>query len=425
MRIKKSTSILLILFLGLNIITTPVSLHGQEFAPTLPEKVGLSSPRLDRIGNMIEEHVKNDELSGGVALVSRKGKIAYHKAFGWASIEENKSMETNTIFRIASMTKLITSVGVMILFEEDHFSLNDPVQNYIPEMERFRVAVPPGQKDDKNSETVPLDRPITIRDLLRHTSGLSYGFGFNHVDSLYSAAGEKLFSGDMNHFINHLTKLPLATQPGTMWEYSYSTDVLGRLIEIVSGQTLDKFLRDRIFVPLRMVDTDYVISDEKLGRFANRYRWDDKKLKLAGSAEDSFFRKKRAMYSGGGGLISTALDYSRFLQMLLNGGQLDSAFILSPTTVHHMTSDHLTGIDHHWLTQGHGFGLGAAVITHPSEDGELASPGTYYWAGIYNTFFFVDPKEEMIGILMTQMSPFVIHNLDVRFRKLCLTSIID
>ena len=236
---------------------------------------------------------------------------------------------------------------------------------------------------------------------------------------------EELTKSDLKHFIEKLTDLPLASQPGTQWEYSYSTDVLGYLIEVVTGQSLAIFLRTHIFTPLDMKDTDFWVPKDKMHRLPNLYTADENGLALDEAAEKSRFLKRPKMLSGGGGLVSTASDYCRFLQMLLNQGELDGTRIMSRKTIQLMLSNHLWDIDKNWLSPGVTFGLGPAIVQDLEQYGELGSPGLFFWAGIYNTFFFVDPVEEMIGILMTQMNPFVLHNLDKRFRKLCLQAIVD
>ena len=392
-----------------------------------PGDVGLSSKRIEKIDKMIKTHIKNGELPGAVTLIARHGKIAHFRAFGQMDMENDLPMERNTIFRIASMTKAITSAAVMILYEEDHFDLNDPVSKYIPEMKNMKVVK--YSKDGKPIvsplQTVVPEREMTIRDLLRHTSGIIYGLGDSELDKLYQSEGLSVKAMVLADFIKKLTDLPLAFHPGEKWEYSYSTDVLGYLVEVISGKTLDKFFVDRIFKPLKMDDTGFYVPGLKVNRLSNVYRYNNKKLHLAEVASSSSFTQPPKGCSGGGGLVSTASDYARFLQMLLNYGKLDGKRILSRKTVELMTCDHLVKISNNWLADGVGFGLGFAILNDIGANGDLGSPGMYWWAGIFNTYFFVDPKEEMIGILMTQMQPFVHIDLLDRFRRLCIQSIDD
>lgn len=400
------------------------SVYSQNLPISSPEEAGLSSERLKRIKRALMTHIDKDELAGAVVLVARNGKVAYFKAFGKMNIEENKSMRKDAIFRIASMTKLVTSAAVMVLYENGNFMLNDPVKKYIPEFGNFKVAVPVKRRGNF-LKTVPLEKDITIRDLLRHTSGISYGMDFNHVDKLYNEMLPKIWKGSLADFVGRLPELPLAYQPGTKWEYSLSTDVLGYLIEVISGNKFDEFLKKNIFKPLKMKDTDFYITKSKLKRFTNVYQYTDNGLMLIEDAVRSRFKNKPEVLSGGGGLLTTTVDYARFLQMLLNGGELEGKRILSRKTIELMFTDHLAGIDNNWLNDGVGFGLGIAVLKNPGKFGDLGSKGTVWWSGTYNTFFFIDPIEKMFGLLMTQMSSFVLHNLGDRFRVMCLQAVID
>jgi len=382
----------------------------------------MSGQRLERLGLMVKRLVEDRQLAGAVILVARKGRTVYHEAIGLADLEKSAPMEKDAVFRIASMTKLATSVGALMLYEEDRFRLNQPASEYIPELERFQVAVP---RASGGFDLVKPSRKITIRDLFRHTSGISYGFGLNHVDELYSKAGPELHAGDTRHLVDRLTRLPLAWQPGTRWEYSYSTDVLGHLVEILSGQRLDAYLAERVFGPLGMEDSGFFVPPEKNHRLPSTYKLTERGLELeeAGSASRFLAPPQRA--SGGGGMISTASDYARLLQMILNGGELDGRRLLGRKTVELMLANHLAGIDTNWLDPGVGFGLGPAVIVDVPRLGESASPGTFFWAGIYNTYFFGDPREELLGILMTQTSPFPLHDLGTRLRTMTLQALSD
>ncbi|MCK5148049.1 beta-lactamase family protein [bacterium] len=410
-------------FIGLICLTLSTNLQAQGLPTAKPSSIGMDKQRLKRIDKMLLNHINKKELAGAVALVGRHGKTAYFKSFGHMNIEANIPMRDDAIFRIASMTKLITTVGFMILYEEDFFNLNDPVSNFIPELKSCKVAVP--RQDGSGLDYLPQKHEMTIRDLLRHTSGLTYAFGYNHIDSLITRAGPNMYSGDLSNFILELIKLPLAWQPGTKWEYGYSTDIIGYLIEYFSGMTLDNFIDDKILHPLKMLDTGFWVDQHDILRLPNLYKAEKGRLILSERATKSRFLKKPAILSGGGGLTSTASDYARFLQMLLNEGILEGNRILGSKTVELMFANHLNGIDHNWLTKGTGFGLGMAIVEDIGINGEIGSVGTGSWAGIYNTFFFIDPKEHMFGILMTQTSPFELYNLSIRFKKSSMQSIIN
>jgi CubicO group peptidase (beta-lactamase class C family) len=416
------------------------TIFSEELSIESPEKVGLSITRLDRIDSIIRHHIKSGELAGAVTLIARRGSIAYFKSFGKLDLESGSDMPRDAIFRIASMSKIFTSTAVMMLYEEGHFSLADPVSKYIPGFKNMKVAVWPNN-DLSTKEPIklePANREITIRDLLRHTAGFTYSVYYPQLDELYYKAGlnvalPKPWPGTLQEFIKAISKLPLAFQPGSNWEYSYATDILGYLIEVTSGLPLDRFLKERIFEPLGLRDAGFILPGEKLTRFPNIYRFTDGKLKLVESAVTSEFRKPPRALSGGGGwtengyggLICTAMDYAKILQMLLNGGKLNEKRLLSRKTVELMFCNHLVDIPRGWLPPGVGFGLTSAVLEKVEKFGELGTPGQMWWAGSCNTYFFLDPKEEMFGILMTQMYPFGYLDLMERFRVLSLQAIDD
>lgn len=385
-----------------------------------PESVGLSSGRLDRIRPVMNRHVAEKRIPGAAGLIARQGKIAYQEAFGMADVEAGRPMRMDTIHRIYSMTKPITSVALMMLFEEGKFQLNDPVAKYLPEFAKMQVAVE--EKDPQTGKpvmkTVPARRPITVRDLLRHTAGLTYGvFGDTVVDREYRKA-RILSQLNLADFVRDLAAIPLQYEPGTRWHYSVSVDVQGRLIEVLSGMPFDRFLQERIFTPLEMNDTAFVVPAGKKDRFARLYTI-TKEGKLAASPTcssrqecfDAFpnavpdFLSSMGMLSGGGGLTSTAYDYLNFCQMLLDQGVYKGKRLLGRKTVQLMSSDHLGSIP--GMGPGTGFGLGFAVSKAPGEAGVMGSPGEFNWGGAAGTKFWIDPQEQLIGIFMIQILP---HN---------------
>lgn len=358
-------------------------------------------------------------------MIVRRGRVAHFESFGEMDIEAARPMRKDTIFRIASMTKMITTVAAIMLYEEGRFTLHDPVSKYVPEFRDLKVAV------DSNLTTVSAKREITIRDLMRHTSGITYASGSRVVDPLYRKAGLRSWDKSLAEFVKVLAKIPLAFHPGEDWEYSLSTDVLGYLIEVISGMPLDEFFKERIFDPLNMRDTGFVVVEDKLDRLASVYEFRDGKLNLLESAQDTPLRRRPPAFSGGGGwaslgsdggLVSTAEDYMRLLQMLLNGGTMGGKRLLSPKSVELMMTDHLNGIPT-WLEEGVGFGLGFAVLMDPGAFGELGSEGMVWWAGSDNTYFWIDRREQMIGLVMTQIRPFGHLDLMSRFQQLALQAI--
>jgi len=384
-----------------------------------PEQVGFSSTRLDRIDKVLDGFVAEGTLGGAVTLIYRKGAVVHHAAFG--RLNEQQAMRDDAVFAIASMTKPITSAAVLMLYEEGRFILDDPVAGFLPGFKNLAVWDRSTQTDGAPA-TVPLAREMTIRDLLRHTSGLAYeadGAVGVMIDRLLDDPDEPNES-----FVAKVAAIPLVHQPGTVWKYGPSTDVLGHLVEVVSGQPLGVFLSERLFSPLGMVDTGFFIPPSKRNRFAGLFVADEN------SQVQHHRRPTRDAYesppqgpSGGGGLVSTAADYGRFLRMILNGGTFEGRRYLSRTTVDMMTTDHCKGLG--GLRPGQGFGLGFRVRTELGANGVPGSIGEISWAGIYNTFFWVDPREELIGILMTQTSPYGHLALRERFKSLVYQAIID
>ena len=385
----------------------------QGLPRATPEEVGLSSARLQRVGEVFQAYADEGRLAGAVGMAIRHGKVVYEEAWGMRDVAARDRLETSDIFRIYSMTKPVTSVAVMMLYEEGEFFLDDPVGRYLPELASLPVAVLDQARGPDSIPTVRANRPMTIRDLLRHTSGLTYGiFSNTAVDQAYREGGVN-GAATLADMVTALGEVPLMFQPGTRWNYSVSTDVLGRLVEVVSGQSFDVFLRERIFQPLRMNDTGFHVPAAKHDRFSRIYGHAGTGAQRTLELGDTVgFLSPPTNFSGGGGLVSTAQDYARFAQMLLNGGELDGARILSPATIELMTTDHLHDDGASFLAEGWGFGLGFTVKNQPALDGLPDSAGTYYWFGVAGTSFWIDPAQDLIGIFMVQINP----NRDVNFR---------
>ena len=384
--------------------------QGQRLPSAIPEDVGMSSERLVKIDEFIERHLEANHFAGAVTLVARHGQVVQFEAYGMQDIEAAVPMSKDSIFRFFSMTKPITSVAVMMLFEEGRFLLNDPVSKYLPEFKGLEVSVE--EIDEATGEnlvtTVPANREISIRDLLRHTSGLAYGFwGKSAVDKMYLEKGILSKDETLEDTVAKLGTIPLKHQPGSVWEYSVSTDVLGRFVEVVSGQRFDEFLEDRILSPLGMKDTGFFVPPEKTGRLTTAYTPNEENTAISpqnpGRSRD--YTKEPTYFSGGGGLVSTATDYLRFAQMLLNGGELDEVRILSPETVELMSRNHLGDIPMWGGAGNYGFGLGFLVYPDRGDSGSILSDGSFGWGGMAHTTFWVDPQEELIGIFLVQILP--------------------
>jgi CubicO group peptidase (beta-lactamase class C family) len=367
-----------------------------------PEQVGLSTERLGQLGQVLRQEIAKGKIPGAVALVARKGRIAYHEAFGARDPATRAPMTRDAIFRIYSMTKPVTSVAIMMLQEEGRLVLNDPVSKFLPQLTKLQVAV---EKKDASGqptlELMPAQREITIHDLLRHTSGFTYGGRTTNLTVKEAYAREGVDARDLTNaeLVDRLAKVPLAHQPGTAWEYSRSVDVLGRVVEVISGKSLGGFFADRIFRPLGMKDSGFSVPQAHQGRLAQAFPIDPAtgdKIALIDVTTPPRYE------SGGGGAVSTTDDYVRFAQALLNGGRLDRARLLGRTTVAFMASDHLGPISATIRRPGYTFGLGFQVRKDVGLDGQSGSIGEYGWAGAGGTYFWVDPKEQVVAILMTQ-----------------------
>ncbi len=355
----------------------------------------------------VRPYVDKSLVPGVVTLVARAGRIEHFGAIGFRDVEAGAAMGTDAIFRIASMTKPITSVALMMLREEGHVDLSDPVSEYLPEFSQMQVAVSAGGSETEYS-LVKAERPIEVQHLLTHTAGLA-NFYRGPTRDEYRKVSERQHADErVADFVERIAGLPLNFQPGEAWEYSRATCVVGRVVEVIADQTLDEFFRSRIFAPLGMVDTHFRLPESKVDRFTACYspgRSNKIQLSEAPTVESRFIREPYVYFMGSGGLVSTALDYHRFQQMMLNRGELDGTRLLSPETVELMTTNH-TGDLPLWLTgPGYGFGLGYSVVTDPEKTEQPLSPGTYSWGGVYSTHSWVDPVREIIGILMTQVRP--------------------
>jgi len=409
-----------------------VAVHatGQGIRSVAPNGTGLATERLERITAVMNEHVAKGHIAGALGLIARRGKIGYFQTYGLQDREAAVPMRKDTIFRMYSMTKPFTGVAVMILYEEGKFFLTDPVSKYLPELANMKVAVvdTDPQTGKKTRYTVPAKREITILDLLRHTSGIDYA-GPEDADGkrIYEKLGTNNLNQTIGDMVKKIAQAPLVHQPGSMWEYGLSMDVLARLVEVVSGQTYDKFLEQRIFKPLGMNDTGYVVPADKANRFAKLYApaegW---AVKLNTTPAQDSYLKPAVNFGGGSQSVSTAPDYLRFCQMLLNGGELDGVRILSRKTVELMTSDHLGDMSRGaLLPAGYGFGFTMAVSHGAGKTGVLGSEGEYFWGGAAGTRFWIDPKEQMIGIFMIQILPHTNLTYGTQFRQLAYQAISD
>jgi CubicO group peptidase (beta-lactamase class C family) len=396
----------ILLLTALFTIATAVAAFAQSLPSAKPEQVGFSAERLQRVIDVIKADVDKRIIPGAVVVVARHGKIALFETVGARDPATKVPMTKDTIFRIYSMSKPITSVAAMVLWEDGKFNLAEPVSKYIPQMGGLKVGV---EKKDENGkptlDLVPATRDMTIQDLFRHTSGLTYGFfGPGLVKKMYVEAKVWNDYPSNAELVDRLGKLPLAYQPGTTWDYSHSTDVLGRLVEVISRQSLYQFEKERLLDPLGMNDTSFYVTDKvKQSRIAEPFP-DDRSIGVDAQFNDP--RVVQAAESGGGGMVGTAMDYARFCQLLLNGGTLDGKRILGPKTVAYMTVDHLGTVvapgPLYLPGAGFGFGLGFAVRKDAGVSPFAGSVGEYNWGGAGGTYFWVDPKEDMFVVFMMQ-----------------------
>jgi CubicO group peptidase (beta-lactamase class C family) len=399
-----------------------------------PKRAGFAPDRINRITEHLNRnYIEPGKIAGCQALVARHGHIAYFKSLGLMDRERRKPVADDTIFRLYSMTKPIASVALMTLYERGYFQLNDPVSRFIPSWRDHKVWV---SGEGASMVTAAPARPMTMRHVLSHTGGLTYGNTNHQVDRVYREVGAARGAGEtLAGFAEKLAKVPLRYAPGERWMYSLSTDVCGYLVETISEKRFDEYLQETIFDPLGMKDTSFMVAPRKLDRFAANYqRQPDKTLKLIDDPERSNYLKQPTFFSGGGGLTGTTADYFRFCEMLRRGGELDSARVLGPRTIEIMHRNHLAGGKD--LTQmaiggfsetaneGVGFGLGFAMTLGQVETGALGG-GDYYWGGAASTIFWVDPKEDMVVIFMTQLMPSGTFNFRGQLRNIIYSAIVE
>ena len=415
----------------LGFLVLSASAIAQDLPPGEPESVGLSSERLERIGTAVQHEIDDKRIAGAVTLVIRHGHVAWFKSQGMMDREAAKPMRPDAMFRICSMTKPITSVAVMMLYEEGRFLLDDPVSKYLPEFKNPKVLVKPASGEPYS---IPATKEITIRDLLRHTSGITYNWN-RDLGPMYETAGVASgllqYDGTIGDSVKHLAGLPLLFNPGDRFEYSLGVDVVGRLVEVISGQPLDEFFRTRIFEPLGMKDTYFYPPENKLDRLATAYtfyaekglnRFPDTAIREGSFVYSADYpsRGPKKLFSGGAGLVSTAMDYARFCQMMLDGGKAGNTRLLSRKSVELMTQDQLGKIG---PDQGFGLGFGVKGVKAPLS--ELGSPGEYNWGGFFYTDFTIDPKEQMIVLFMAQLHPTGGLTLNEEVNVLAYQAIID
>ena len=423
------------LFVALSALLLVAPAARAEAPPAAtPESVGLSSERLARLHAGMQQYVDAGRVSGVVTYVARNGRVVDLQAYGKADVEAGRPMKTDTIFRVASQTKAFTSVSVMMLVEEGKIGLADPVSKFIPAFEKTTVAVPPppGAVAGSPVSVVPAKRPITIRDLLTHTAGISYGNG--PAQEQWKAAGIQGWyfadrSEPVSAVVERMALLPMDAQPGEKYVYGYNTDILGVVVEKVSGLTLAEFIQKRITGPLGLVDTQFYLPPAQKDRLATVYAAKDGRIERATdpkTGQGHYVEGPRVGFAGGAGLLSTARDYGRFVQMLLNGGEIDGVRLLGPKTVELMTVNHVGTLfaERGPNDAGRGFGLGFDVIEDLGKTGQYGSVGAFGWGGAYHTTYWADPKEKMVVLLMTQLLPAGNSDLHAKFRALVYQSIV-
>jgi CubicO group peptidase (beta-lactamase class C family) len=388
----------------------PIENKGVFMKTVKPESVGLSSGRLERVNRVMQKYVDQNLFAGMIVLVARQGQVAFLEKFGWQEIAANRPMAFDTIFRIHSMSKPITSAAVMMLVEEGKIRLNDPLSRYVPAFKNPNVLQP---RNGCDYELVPARREITVHDLLTHTAGLSYYANENSaLDARYGKEFWGMFEKNpgpsLEEVVNALAQLPLASHPGTAYRYSMAIDVLGYVIQVVADQPFDAFLKEKIFIPLGMVDTDFWVPPEKAGRLAAVYGpAEGGGLKVVEAPKDHSYTRPASWLSGGGGLVSTTEDYFRFGQMMLNQGILDGVRLLGRKTVEWMMQNHLPVGLYCDADQigAYGFGLGGYVLLQPGLSHRPVSAGNFGWSGGANTEWWIDPVEQLQCLLMTQYFP--------------------
>lgn len=416
-----------IILLFIVILVNGLFLRAQILKPGVPEQNHFSSERLQKIDKLVQQYIDSNWIAGAIGIVVHNGNIVYYKAIGYDDKEKNKRLEKDAIWRIASQTKAITSVAVMQLYENGKILLDEPISKYIPEFKK-PVVLDKFNKADTTYTTLPAKREITIRDLLTHSSGVGYAqIGSETMNAIYAKAGVVggigLKGGELlADNIKKLGSLPLAHQPGEKFTYGLNTDILGYLVEVVSGLSLDQYFRKNIFDPLGMKDTYFYIPKEKQNRLAMLHS-DDKSKHVVNTAEvisvnGTFYRDYPILdggsfYSGGGGLVSTAYDYAIFMQMLLNGGEYNGKHLLSKNSIRLMTTNQTGDIDNGHTIK---FGLGFQIVTQADEPRSVTSPGTFSWGGMFASSYWIDPKEKIVAQFVLQQYPFIHGDIGEKFK---------
>lgn len=438
MKIFYKLTFFLLIFLQLN----GHSAYGIELQYTTPETVGLSSERLSHLDRVMKEYIDEKKIPGAVVLIARHNKIAYLKSFGKMD-DNDKPVESDAIFRIASMTKSVTIVALMMLFEEGRLLLSDPISKYIPEFKNLQVLEENPEGSEEPYKLVPAKSEITILQMLNQTSGITYRFwGHKHLAKIYHEAnivdGIAKTDETIGDMVKRLATLPLKHHPGTAWEYGLNADVIGYLIEVISGQKLDVFFKKRIVEKLSMTDTHFFLPEEKVQRLTAVYRPNQEKNSLSKIPPDedvelwgnlafspsTCYKGPRNHFSGGAGLVSTIQDYAKLLLMLQNKGELSGVRLLSPKTINLMMRNHIGELT---TMFGEGFGFSLGFLTHkdPLTSGSILSQNTYRWQGIYYTYFWVDPKEDMSWILLSQVIPNRHLDLHEKIEVLVTQAVVD
>ncbi len=404
------------------------AVYAQSFEMVTPEEAGFSDVRLERLSELLNSYSEQQRISGGVALVLRDGKAVFFESFGKRDVEADADMPKDAIFRIASQTKAIVSVGVFVLQEEGHLLISDPVSKYLPEFANTKVAV---RYDDGGYDVVDSKRQITIRDLLMHTAGIGYGWGVA-ADQWKEAGIQGWYFADrdepIRETVRRIAALPMDDHPGEKFVYGYATDILGAMIEEISGMKLDMFLSEKILSPLKMNDTHFYLSMKKIDRLATVYSaTTDRGIVRAADpggavGQGHYVNGPRMSFSGGAGYLSTATDYARFLQMLLNGGELDGARILSPKSVELMTIDHLHDIE---FRDGVGMGLGFDIVLDVGSRGTPGSMGDFGWGGAYHSTYWVSPKDRLVVVFFTQLLPATGSDIHGKLRTMIYQAMLE
>ncbi len=414
-------------YLFLFLIQATAALAGSPLPTTTPSRAGLSPERLERMHKAIQSYIDQGRHAGAISVIVRNGKIADFATYGYRDLETRAPMTPDTIVRIYSMSKVITSAAVLQLFEEGRFNLTDPVANYIPELKRLKVCT--GGTADAPT-LVDATNAITIKHLLTHTAGFGYDFSAREpVKQLYEKADLWNDNVTLKEFIQRVSRLPLVNQPGTAFNYGINIDVLGYLVEVVSGRPFETYLQEHLFGPLKMTDTSFDVPEDKRSRLAKIYEAGPNGAlrEVAVPPYGTYAEKGRGFASGGGGLFSTAGDYIRFAQMLLNGGHLEGKQVLGKKTVELMTANNLTFLPNGTLggTQSQGFGLGGSVRLDVAKENTLGSVGQFGWSGAATTTFNIDPQEKTVSLLFTQHLPFNQYNIFAKFQTLFYASIVE